>query len=106
MSLNYYLLCREKYEYMLKYLEDIHDYIFQLTNDSRNLLEENYCKLFFIEFNINSLNTTKENIVKLKDICNEIIAKLCIHDFVDDLIDITPDRSQHITYCKICGYTK
>ena len=39
-------------------------------------------------------------------ICDKKIQELCPHDFIDDMIDITPDRSEHITYCKICEYTK
>ena len=27
---------------------------------------------------------------------------LCNHDFVDDLIDLTPDKSKLITYCVHC----
>lgn len=29
----------------------------------------------------------------------------CIHEFVRDLIDITPDKSMEITYCILCEYT-
>ena len=35
-----------------------------------------------------------------------IIYNKCEHSFVEDVIDITPDRCQHITYCTICEYTK
>ena len=31
---------------------------------------------------------------------------LCEHEWIDDEIDITPDRSQKIIYCKICQTTK
>ena len=34
------------------------------------------------------------------------IYTLCSHDFVKDLIDITPDRSQEICYCTICECLK
>ncbi len=30
----------------------------------------------------------------------------CHHEWIDDEIDITPDRSQRITYCKLCEITK
>lgn len=29
----------------------------------------------------------------------------CEHQFVRDLIDITPDKSMEITYCILCEYT-
>lgn len=31
--------------------------------------------------------------------------KTCIHDFIEDWIDIDPDRSQRIVYCRICEIT-
>jgi hypothetical protein len=37
---------------------------------------------------------------------NQFICHSCEHTFVEDVIDITPDRSQNITYCTICEYTK
>ena len=30
---------------------------------------------------------------------------ICVHEFVRDLIDITPDKSMEITYCILCEYT-
>lgn len=44
--------------------------------------------------------------MELKTICDVKIKKLCDHEFEEDMIDIIPDRSQKITYCKICEYTK
>ena len=29
----------------------------------------------------------------------------CVHEFVRDLIDITPDKSMEITYCILCEFT-
>jgi hypothetical protein len=34
------------------------------------------------------------------------IDTLCNHEWVKDEIDITPDRSQQITYCKLCEISK
>lgn len=31
---------------------------------------------------------------------------LCQHEWIDDQIDITPDRSQKIIYCKLCEITR
>jgi hypothetical protein len=42
------------------------------------------------------------------EICNKIetyINKYCNHDFIDDMIDIDPDKSISIRYCKNCSYT-
>jgi hypothetical protein len=31
---------------------------------------------------------------------------LCEHEWINDMIDITPDRSQQIIYCKLCQITR
>ena len=45
------------------------------------------------------------NIQLLKSVCNKKIEQLCKHEFVEDAIDINPDKSQNIRYCSICEYT-
>jgi len=109
MSLDYYLFCREKYDNILKYLEEInnlYDDVIRETNTSNNLLQEEYYNIFLLKFNDKSLETTKENTIKLKKICDENIKQLCQHNFEKDLIDITPHRSENIIYCTICGSIK
>ena len=36
---------------------------------------------------------------------NSIITKECQHNYIDDVIDITPELSQRITYCTLCEHT-
>ena len=33
-------------------------------------------------------------------------SECCIHDWIEDWIDIDPDRSQRIVYCRICEITQ
>ena len=40
-----------------------------------------------------------------KSSCTNKDNKKCDHEFVRDLIDITPDKSMEITYCILCEYT-
>ena len=47
----------------------------------------------------------KKEIIRLKDICDNMIKQLCQHDFEEDYIDITQYRGENITYYKI-GYNK
>lgn len=48
-----------------------------------------------------NLETSRLNeLLKLKDYQDS-----CSHIFVDDLIDITPDKSKMITYCAHCLFT-
>ena len=42
--------------------------------------------------------------------CNDLLSLReyqlsCEHTFVDDLIDITPDKSKMIKYCSVCLFT-
>ncbi len=73
--------------------------------DEENL-EMNHYEIFESEDN-NTFFTNKLNhMKKLKKLCDNKINNLCNHDFENDLIDISPDKSDYITYCKICGFTK
>ena len=49
----------------------------------------------FHDINLKNPNNTK------KIINND----LCSHKFINDTIDIHPEKSMNITYCKICEYT-
>lgn len=37
---------------------------------------------------------------------NQFLIQNCHHDYLDDFIDIDPDRSMKITYCTRCMMTK
>jgi hypothetical protein len=108
MSLEYYLFCRHRYEQIISNLEDIleaYELIINCTMDEENL-EINHYEIFEPEDN-NTFFTNKLNhMKKLKKLCDNKINNLCNHDFENDLIDISPDKSDYITYCKICGFTK
>lgn len=108
MSLEYYLFCRDKYGFILKYLEGINELLNDVidTTDNENMVDKKILNFLIVESNNNSLHKIKENIIKLKEICDNKIAELCNHDFINDLIDITPDRSESIIYCEKCGFTK
>lgn len=103
MNLEYYLYCRKSYENIIRNLEDIiynYDCIFDKTSNKEFGNEEDYLnnKFFFM----NKLKYTED----LKNICTQKINELCLHNFVEDYIDITPDVSKQIVYCTICEYTK
>jgi hypothetical protein len=108
MSLDYYMFCREKYEEIICNLENIidsYDLIIDCTT-GEEIIDVTHYNIFQPEFNkdffVNKLNHIKQ----LKKICDNKIKNLCIHEYETDLIDITPDRSENITYCKFCGFTK
>jgi len=107
MSLDYYLICRKTYDKLLYELENIIclfdeitecpyiDYNIPEIEQESNNIQHN--KHFFI--------TQRVNIGCLRNVCNDKINLLCEHVFVEDMIDITPDRSINIRYCSVCEYT-
>jgi hypothetical protein len=108
MSLEYYLYCRKKYDDIICNLEEIiraYELINCCTISEENLKNTHY-ELFEPSSNIIFFLEKKKHITKLKNICNIHIRTLCNHDFEEDYIDISPERSQKIVYCKICEYTK
>ena len=108
MSLDYYLYCRKQYNDIIDYLTEIinkYDLISDVTT-SENELEGTCYELFKPEHNKIFFIDRRRHIKQLKRICDWKIEELCKHNFVDDLIDISPDKSISISYCTICEYTK
>ena len=109
MSLEYYLFCREKYSDIIINLENILE-SYEILENYNNEEKEKGLKGALIRFNHsickNLFLEKKQHIIEQKKICDVKINKLCQHEFEDDTIDITPDRSENITYCIICGFTK
>jgi len=103
MDINYFLFFRKKYNSMLSnimYIIDSYDEI-KYFQERHNMDGET---LIFTKDQTIKRNCILEKIqiLNLIDICNSHIKNLCNHEFIDDNIDIDPDNSQAITYCKIC----
>lgn len=94
MDINYLLLMRCKYNNILSYIDSIIDEFDKINEFTK----ENKEKKFFIE--------RKKNILHEIELCNANIQNICNHEFVEDVIDITPDESLTISYCKFCEYTR
>lgn len=108
MSLEYYLYCKKKYDDIICNLEEIIK-AYKLINDCtmcEENLEDIHYKLLKPSSNSFFFLEKKKVITELRNICDKYIKKLCNHDFEEDYIDIGPERSQKIVYCKICEYTK
>jgi hypothetical protein len=107
MSLEYYLFCRKEYHSIISYLEEIvnrYELISDVTN-SEPELEPEYYEIFKPEYNKKFFIDKQKYVKQIKKICDRKILELCNHEYIDDYIDITPDRSKKITYCKICEHT-
>ena len=55
----------------------------------------------------NSYKTDQKKILnQIKELSRITYKQLyCKHNFIDDYIDIEPEKSQKITYCTLCEYT-
>ena len=108
MSLDYYLYCRKEYDDIITCLYDIinkYEIISDITTAEVEL-DEDYYNMFKPESNKDFFIDKLKNIKQLKRLCDIKILELCNHDFVNDFIDIGPDKCKCIKYCKICEYTQ
>jgi hypothetical protein len=108
MNINYFLLMIKKYDTILNHvnsileiLEDLNDPNI-LTKESINNKDYQYI-IFNSEMNTQYFIERQNHIIYLKHLCKKYIEKICNHDFILDSIDITPDKSKTISYCKFCG---
>jgi hypothetical protein len=108
MDLEYYLSCKNKYDSIIDNIKNIienYNDIFSLTckldiDDGEYMLDK------FTPNELKNEFKSKLNYAEYcRDFCQKQIKQLCAHELVNDMIDISPDRSQNITYCKVCEYT-
>ena len=103
MDINYFLSSKKKLQKILSYLNEI-----KLTYYEMEIKEENG-SIITCDYIQNNIEEIEDKICEIEltiQYLNELIFNNCKHTFVEDVIDITPDRSQNITYCTICEYTK
>jgi hypothetical protein len=98
--MEYFLYLKIKYTSILQNLNEISSiYEEIINNDNINneiMLENSY---------IREMNLYKSQIINVEFLLENISNKIkntCQHNFVEDLIDINPDKSIHITYCTKC----
>ena len=106
MDINYFLFNIRKYNIILEHIDSINDALYELNTDNINEMNIDSINKNTEMYSIKEINNDfiqlKKNILHLKNVCKKNIQKICKHDFVTDLIDINPDESRSITYCKIC----
>jgi len=105
MCIEYYLLCKKKYETLINEISNLifeTEFFLNELEELPDCIQENELTL------VNDITYYKSKLkhyIELKNICINKIRVLCQHEFETDYIDITPERSERITYCKICEYT-
>jgi hypothetical protein len=108
MSLDYYPFCRWSYK---KIIENLDAVIFTFEGVQACAISEAsrvYSikpDIFVAEKNVQWAIERKQVVEDELALCETRILELCTHDFVEDDIDIAPDKCKHIRYCKICEYT-
>lgn len=108
MSLEYYLLCRNKYDNIILHLKEIienYDDIFLHTANLDLDEAENIMDFYQHNTHKDQFVSKLKCVTSLRQICESKIKQICNHEFVTDMIDINPERSQNITFCRICDYT-
>jgi hypothetical protein len=101
MDINYFLSSKKKLQKVLSYLNEIKLTYCEIEMERDDGINDEYIT--------EQVNEYEKKILELDltiEYLNQFICHSCEHTFVEDVIDITPDRSQNITYCTICEYTK
>ena len=84
-------------------IQMINNQIKEVENEKKNAsveLDVFESILFELENRLNLETSRLNDLLKLKD-----YQESCSHVFIDDLIDITPDKSKTVTYCAHCLFT-
>ena len=100
MSINYFLSSKKKLQKVLSYLNEIKLTYCEIEMERDDSINDEYIR--------EQINEYETKIVELEltiEYLTQFICHNCEHTFVEDVIDITPDRSQNIKYCTICEYT-
>jgi len=106
MDINFFLSSKKKLQNILSYLNEIKLSYCEIQIESCQDISSEYISSEYI---IDQIHEYEKKITELElsiEHLNQIIYTNCEHTFVEDVFDITPDKSLNITYCTICEYTK
>jgi len=117
MSLDYLLTMKSDNDYICAYLKEINNIhtkmkentLFYLIDTSINTnLEYSQYNKNISEINelLNHQSEFIRHVIVLNEKLSQKIVSLCKHDWITDTIDIDPDTSKTIEYCKICQHSR
>jgi hypothetical protein len=105
MDINYFLLLKNKYNNILTNLETIIEDCDDIRCYTDEYVSSNNKSLYMV-FNPHLTKAkfieNKKYVEQLKNTCIQCINSNCNHEFIEDVIDISPDRSKTIRYCRFC----
>ncbi len=109
MSVEYYLLCKTNFDSIIANLKETienYDDIFSNTNNLDLNLDQDERKCLLGKFQPNESKVQIETQLNFArycaTYCKQQLKQICLHEFVTDNIDTSPESSQNITYCRIC----
>lgn len=111
MDIFFLIKLRKKYLHVKLQFESIIDNYNLIIQDPQALLGLHMESPIFTDSTqlIKKRNLVQEELIYINQTIYKLSTKIhsiCEHDFEDDLIDIDCEKSKHITYCKICEFTK
>ena len=98
--MNYNLFLKNKYQNILNNINEI---IYTYNELKASNIQYELCEKIAeeIKFYEDKYKELSDNILHI----NSVIIEECEHNYIDDVIDITPNLSQRITYCTLCEHT-
>lgn len=79
---------------------------YDINNLDNDYFEKNNLYSDLLEIDENYLANLTEQLSNYKNIVEDKLNNICVHEWTDDYIDITPELSQNICYCIKCEVTK
>ena len=79
---------------------------YDICNLNNNYFDKNPCSSELLDIDEIYLTRLTERLSNYKNNIEDTFKKLCVHEWVHDYIDISPDVSQIICYCVKCEVTK
>lgn len=117
MSLNYLLNMKSENDYTCAYLKELKNNYARMKDETIfNLIDTSITtNLDYFQYNkniseinelLNQYSEHLNHLILLNEKLHKKIVTFCKHEWIVDSIDIDPDRSKTIEYCKVCGLTK
>ena len=111
MSINYFLYSKSQHEIVNMHLKEIIDIYEKLIENLKTNFkkEEVFNKKEEIKLYETIRDKYEQELIENMQYCDtlkDLSYATCKHNYVTDMIDVSPDKSEYIEYCDICLHTK